>query len=116
MPSSWKLISTKSHILAVVLFATCAVLLSECTNPVEKTIVQAPVASAVDNVADSGVETRLRTALRSEPSLAGLDITAITTKGDVRLTAVARVRPKWIPPSGSRGPRKAHTPFTRVDD
>jgi len=66
------------------------VLLSECTNPLEKTIVQAPVASAADKVAHDGVETHLRTALRSEPSLAGLDITAITTKGDARLTAVVQ--------------------------
>ncbi len=72
------------------LIATCAVLLVACSEPVETTTVQAPVATAIDNVVDGEVTTHIKTALVSEPSLAGLDIAVVTTKGDVRLTGVVQ--------------------------
>ena len=72
------------------LIATCVVLLAACSKPAETTAVQAPAATVIDNVVDVEVSNHVKTALVSEPSLAGLDITVITTKGDVRLTGVVQ--------------------------
>ena len=70
------------------LLVTCVVLLAACSKPAETTAVQAP--AAIDNVVDLEVSNHVKTALVGEPSLAGLDITVITTKGDVRLTGVVQ--------------------------
>ncbi|PRD66323.1 BON domain-containing protein [Malikia granosa] len=49
---------------------------------------QAPVARANANVSDADITTHVKSALNNDSSLAGQDITVVTTKGDVRLTGV----------------------------
>lgn len=44
--------------------------------------------SAAANVSDVDITTHVKSALNSEPDLAGLDITVVTTKGDIRLMGV----------------------------
>ncbi len=73
------------------LVATCALLLlSACSKPAATNPPQAQAANAAINVPDGEVTTHVKTALSSEPSLAGLDITVVTSKGDIRLTGVVQ--------------------------
>lgn len=74
----------------LLLIATCAVLLASCSESAPTSPTQAPAASADNNIADGEVTTHVKTALSSEPSLAGMDITVVTTKGDIRLTGVVQ--------------------------
>ena len=70
------------------LAACCTMLLTACNNADNASPTQAPMASAIANVSDADVTTHVKSALNNETGLAGLDITVITTKGDVRLTGV----------------------------
>lgn len=70
------------------LTACCMMLLTACNKAENASPTQAPAASAVANVSDADVTTHVKSALNNEPGLAGLDITAVTTKGDVRLMGV----------------------------
>lgn len=71
------------------LVACCTMLLTACNNADNASPTQAPTTiSAIANVSDADVTTHVKSALNNETGLAGLDITVITTKGDVRLTGV----------------------------
>ncbi|MEO6280281.1 BON domain-containing protein [Roseateles sp.] len=78
--------------LVASLAVACTVLLAACSKPAETGTEQAPATSAANNVVDGEVTTHVKTALISEPSLAGMDITVTTTKGDVRLTGVLQTQ------------------------
>lgn len=80
----------KFTIRPVLLVATYAVLLTACSKPAETGSGQASAASAAGHVGDREVTTHVKTALSSEPSLAGLDITVVTTNGDIRLTGTVQ--------------------------
>lgn len=76
---------------SLLLVASCALpLLAACSKPADTSTVASPAATAATNVSDGEVTTHVKTALVSEPSLAGLDIVVVTTKGDVRLTGVVQ--------------------------
>lgn len=68
------------------LTACCAVLLTACNGTDTASPKQAQAASAAANVSDADTTTHVKSALNNEPGLEGLDITVVTTKGDVRLT------------------------------
>lgn len=70
------------------LVACCTMLLTACNNADNTGPTQAPTTSAIANVSDADVTTHVKSALSNETGLAGLGITVITTKGDVRLTGV----------------------------
>ena len=70
----------------LLLSACCTLLLTACNNPDSPGPSQLPATSAATNVSDVDITTHVKSALNSEPGLAGLDITVVTTKGDIRLT------------------------------
>lgn len=63
-------------------------LLTACNKPDNPGSTPAPAASAAANVSDADVTNHVKSALNGEPGLAGLNITVVTTKGDVRLMGV----------------------------
>lgn len=93
-----------------VLTACCTMLLTACNKSENASPSQAPAARAVANVSDADVTTHVKSALNNEPGLAGLDITAVTTKGDVRLTgAVSNQAQIDTAISAARAAEGAHT-------
>ena len=78
----------KSIHQVVLLAACCTVLLTACNKAESPNPTPALAASAAANVSDADVTAHVQSALNSEPGLAVLDITVVTTKGDVRLTGV----------------------------
>lgn len=61
--------------------------MTACGKPSETiSVQQAPAATSANNIPDGQITTNVKTALNSDPSLTGLEIAVITTKGDVRLT------------------------------
>jgi osmotically-inducible protein OsmY len=82
--------SMKHTTQALLLTACCTLLLSACGKTETANPMQAPSASAADNVSDVDVTTHVNSPLKSEPSLAGQDITVVTNKGDIRLTGVVQ--------------------------
>lgn len=92
------------------LTACCTMLLTACNKAESVSPTQAPVASAVANVSDADVTTHVKSALNNEPGLAGLDITVVTTKGDVRLTGVVSNQAQVDAAIGTaRGAEGAHS-------
>jgi len=70
---------------AALVIAAVALALAACGKPAD-----APpgTATAATEVADGEVSTHVKTALLQEPTLAHLDITVVTAKGDVRLSGI----------------------------
>jgi len=62
--------------------------LGGCSKPAETPAGSSAPASAAINVSDSDVSEQVKTALLQSDSLKGIDITVVTTKGDVRLTGI----------------------------
>lgn len=92
------------------LIACCTVLLAACNKADIPTPTQAPTASAVANVSDADITTHVKSALNNEPDLAGLGITVVTTKGDVRLSGlVARQTQIDTAINAARAAEGAHT-------
>lgn len=92
------------------LTACCTMLLTACNNAENPSPTQAPAASAVANVSDSDITTHVKSALDKEPGLAGLGITVVTTKGDVRLTGVVSSQAQIDTAiSAARAAQGAHT-------
>ena len=88
--------------------AVCTLLLAGC-NPAETAIGPPASASAV-NVSDVDITTHVKSALNSKPSLAGLDIAVVTTKGDIRLTGVVASQTQIdTAVSAARAAEGAHT-------
>lgn len=67
-----------------------AVLLAASSEPADTSAVSATVTAAANRVVDGEVITHVKTALSGEPSLTGLNIAVIATKGDIRLTGVVQ--------------------------
>lgn len=78
----------KSISQVFLLTTCCSILLSACHKAENPRPAQALAASAAANISDADVTTHVKSALHNEPRLAGLGITVVTTKGDVRLTGV----------------------------
>ena len=78
----------KSLNQVVLLAACCTVLLTACNKSENPNPTPALAASAAANVSDADVTAHVQSALSNEPGLAVLDISVVTTKGDVRLTGV----------------------------
>lgn len=78
----------KSINQVLLLSACCTLLLTACNKVDNPGPNQLPATSAAANVSDVDITTHVKSALNSEPGLAGLDITVVTTKGDIRLTGV----------------------------
>jgi osmotically-inducible protein OsmY len=57
-----------------------------CSKPPEPVATQAAVQPSNQETADADVTTGVNTALLRDSTLRSLDITVVTTKGDVRLT------------------------------
>jgi osmotically-inducible protein OsmY len=88
--------------------ALCALLLAAC-NPAEAPI-GAPASTSTVNVSDVDITTHVKSALNSDPSLAGLDIAVVTTKGDIRLTGVVATQTQIdTAVSAARAAEGAHT-------
>ena len=81
-------ISMKSIHQVVLLAACCTVLLTACNKAESPNPTPAMAGNTAANVSDADVTAHVQSALNSEPGLAVLDITVLTTKGDVRLTGV----------------------------
>ncbi|WP_291439193.1 BON domain-containing protein [Acidovorax sp.] len=95
---------------ALLLTACCTLLLSACGKTETASPMQAPPASAADNVSDVDVTTHVNSALKSEPNLAGQDIVVVTTKGDIRLTGVVESQEQIDTAiSAARAAEGAHT-------
>ncbi len=95
---------------ALLLTACFTLLLSACGKTETASPTQAPPAIAADNVSDVDVTTHVNSALNSEPSLAGLDIAVVTTKGDIRLTGVVQSQAQIDTAiSAARAAEGAHT-------
>lgn len=95
---------------ALLLTACCTLLLSACGKTETASPVPAPPASAADSVSDVDVTTHVNSALKSAPSLAGLDITVVTNKGDIRLTGVVQSQAQIDTAiSAARAAEGAHT-------
>jgi hyperosmotically inducible protein len=62
--------------------------LGACGKAPEMTAASPPTSSAGANVSDGDVTEHVKTALGQTESLKGLDITVVTSKGDVRLTGM----------------------------
>jgi osmotically-inducible protein OsmY len=71
---------------AISLAATMA--LGACSKPPEASTPMPAASAVVVNVSDTDVTEHVKTALRQNESLKGFDISVVTLKGDVRLTAV----------------------------
>ena len=59
-----------------------------CSKPAEAPAGSSGPAALAINVSDSDVSEHVKTALLQSYSLKGMDITVVTTKGDVRLTGI----------------------------
>ena len=102
--------SMKHTTQALLLTACCTLLLSACGKTETASPMQAPPASAADNVSDVDVTTHVNSALKSEPNLAGQDIVVVTTKGDIRLTGVVESQEQIDTAiSAARAAEGAHT-------
>jgi len=62
--------------------------LGGCSKPAEAPAGSSAPASVAVNVSDSDVSEQVKTALLQSDALKGMDITVVTTKGDVRLTGI----------------------------
>lgn len=62
--------------------------LGGCSKLPEVSVASPSASSPAANVSDIDVTEHVKTALLQEESLKGLDITVVTSKGDVRLTGV----------------------------
>ena len=78
----------KSIDQVLLLSACCTMLLSACNQAENPDATYPPSVSAAANVSDVDITTHVKSALNSEPDLAGLDITVVTTKGDTRIMGV----------------------------
>ena len=65
-----------------------AMLTGGCSKPPEAVAPMPATTAPVGNVSDIDVTEHVKTALHQSPSLKGLDIRVVTTKGDVRLIGV----------------------------
>ena len=65
-----------------------------CSKPAEVPAGSSAPASVDINVSDGDVSERVKTALLQSDSLRGMDITVVTTKGDVRLTGILDSQPQ----------------------
>ena len=65
-----------------------------CSKPAEVPAGSSAPASVDINVSDGDVSERVKTALLQSDSLKGMDITVVTTKGDVRLTGILDSQPQ----------------------
>lgn len=74
--------------LLVAAAALVVTALGGCSNLPEVSVASPSASSPAANVSDIDVTEHVKTALLQEASLKGLDITVVTTKGDVRLTGV----------------------------
>lgn len=70
------------------LTVSCALLLTACNKADAPGGAQVSTSAATVNVSDVDITTHVKSAFNSDPSLAGLDIAVVTTKGDIRLTGV----------------------------
>ncbi|MDO8370517.1 MAG: BON domain-containing protein [Polaromonas sp.] len=92
------------------LTACCTMLLTACNKAENPGATLTPAASAAANVSDADVTIHVKSALDKEPGLAGLDITVVTTKGDVRLTGVVSSQAQIDTAiSAARAAQGAHT-------
>lgn len=64
-----------------------------CSKPAEVPAGSSAPASVDINLSDGDVSERVNTALLQSDSLKGMDITVVTTKGDVRLTGILDSQP-----------------------
>ena len=64
-----------------------------CSKPAEVPAGSSAPASVDINLSDGDVSERVKTALLQSDSLKGMDITVVTTKGDVRLTGILDSQP-----------------------
>ena len=78
----------KSIHQVVLLAACCTVLLTACNKADNPNPTPAMAVNTAANVSDGDVTAHVQSALNSEPGLAVVDITVVTTKGDVRLSGV----------------------------
>ncbi len=65
-----------------------------CSKPAEVPAGSSAPASVDINLSDGDVSERVKTALLQSDSLKGMDITVVTTKGDVRLTGILDSQPQ----------------------
>lgn len=75
--------------VVVIMISVCG-----CSKPAEVPAGSSAPASVDINVSDGDVSERVKTALLQSDSLKGMDITVVTTKGDVRLTGILNSQPQ----------------------
>ncbi|MDX1915880.1 MAG: BON domain-containing protein [Methylophilus sp.] len=80
----------KTYAKLFILSATlvCMTTIVGCNKPQEATDTTKPSTSVNTEISDSDVTMKVKTALHSDQLVKSFDITAVTTKGDVRLTGI----------------------------
>jgi osmotically-inducible protein OsmY len=81
-----KFMKSLNQVLLLTVF--CTVLLTACNKADNPNPTPAMAGNTAANVSDADVTAHVQKVLNNEPGLAVLDITVLTTKGDVRLTGV----------------------------